>query len=140
MKPRLRQRDYGIEVDHMVPFSQGGGGDDNLALACGWCNKTKGARLSLYDVQARPLEFRHPNLGITSVPRPFWVVRIMALRRRCEYGACERNVSNSEVTALPRNPCGAMNPMNLMVTCVEHDRLGADRLVHRKLLENAAGS
>ena len=135
MKPRLRQRDYGIEVDHMVPFSQGGGGDANLAIACGWCNKIKGARLSLYDVQARPLLFHHPRLGITSVPQPFWVVRMLALRGRCEYASCGRSVSTSELTALPRNEHGAMNPMNLMVTCLEHDRLGADRLVHRKHVE-----
>jgi hypothetical protein len=137
MKPRLHQRNYAIEVDHMVPFSIGGGGDTNLAIACGWCNKTKGARLSLYDVQARPLTFLHPKLGITSVPRPFWVVRILALRRRCEYGTCDRSVSTSELTAVSRNSSGAMNPMNLMVTCADHDRLGAHRLVHRKHLEKA---
>jgi hypothetical protein len=137
MKPRLLQRDYGIEVDHMVPFSQGGGGDANLAIACGWCNKTKGARLSLYDVQAQPAVFIHPRLGVTSLPQPFWVVRILALRKRCEHGSCHRQVSTSELTATPRNERGAMNPMNLMVTCLEHDRLGSDRLVHRKHVERA---
>jgi hypothetical protein len=136
MKPRLRQRDYAIEVDHMVPFSAGGGGDANLALSCGWCNKAKGARLSLYDVQARPLTFEHPTLGLTSVPRAFWTVRILALRKRCEYEACGVGAANGELSAIPRNPHGAMNPMNLMVTCPDHDPLGADRLVHRKYFEN----
>lgn len=139
MKPRLLQRDYAIEVDHMVPFSEGGGEDANLALACGWCNKAKGARLSLYDVQARPLIFHHPKLGATSIPRPFWIVRILALRKRCEYEACGATASNAELTVLPRNPYGAMNPMNLMITCLDHDRLGADRLVHRKHFENVHG-
>jgi hypothetical protein len=134
-KPRLRQRDYSIEIDHIVPFSQGGGGDSNLSLACGWCNKTKGARSTLYDVQARPLRFLHPKFGITSLPQPFWVVRILALRRRCEHESCGHSVSTSELTTLPRNRAGAMNPMNLKVTCKEHDYFGADRLVHRKLLE-----
>jgi len=136
MKPRLHERDYAIEVDHIVPFSEGGGGETNLAIACGWCNKAKGARLSLYDVQARPLIFHHPALGIISVPRAFWTVRILALRNRCEYEACRTTASQAELTVLPRNPHGAMNPMNLMITCLDHDRLGPDRLVHRKHFED----
>jgi hypothetical protein len=135
-KPRLKPRDYLIEVDHKDPFSQGGGGEDNLALACGWCNKTKGARLSIYDVRANPLSFRHPRRGLMSVPQPFWVVRTLALRGQCEEQSCKRSISNTELTVQPRNPSGAMNPMNMMVTCLEHDRVGEDRLVNRRQVES----
>lgn len=134
MKPRLKQRDYAIEVDHMIPFVKGGEDGDNLALACGWCNKTKGARLSIYDVQANAVIFNHPTLGITSVPQPFWVVRILALRRNCEFSSCHESTSTAELTVQPRYQFGAMNPMNLMVTCPGHDRFGSGRLVNRKLL------
>ena len=45
LRPRgLYTRDVGIEVEHIVPVAEGGGGKGNLALACGWCNKNKGAR------------------------------------------------------------------------------------------------
>ncbi len=35
----------GLEIDHVVPESKGGGGDaGNLVLACRRCNRRKGAR------------------------------------------------------------------------------------------------
>lgn len=134
-KPRLSPRDYLIEVDHKNPFAKGGGGDDNLALACGWCNKIKGARRSLYDVRTSPLLFDHPRLGATSVPHPFWIVRLIALRGQCEEQACQRRISDYELTVQPRFAEGAMNPMNIMVTCPEHDRYGEERLVERAQVE-----
>jgi hypothetical protein len=78
-----RAQNYGIEVDHMVPFSHG----------------------------EIPI-FPSPVAGVT---RP---------RRTAEF------------TALPRNNEGAMNPMNLTFTCLEHGNRGAYRLVHRRHLEN----
>jgi hypothetical protein len=134
-KPRLVSRDYLIEVDHKDPFAEGGGGDDNLALACGWCNKIKGARRSLYDVRTNPLLFDHPRLGATSVPHPFWIVRLIAIRGQCEEQSCQRKVSNHELTVQPRLEEGAMNPMNIMVTCPVHDRYGEERLVERVQVE-----
>ena len=80
--------------------------------------------------------FHHPKLGLVSVPQPFWVVRILALRKRCEHEACAGTATVSELTALPRNPLGAMNPMNLMITCFDHDPLGTDRLIPRKYFDN----
>ena len=139
MKPRLTARDYLIEVDHIDPFAEGGGGDANLAIACGWCNKTKGARRSLYDVRTSPLLFKHPNLGLKSVPHPFWVVRMLAIRGRCEEPSCGRKVTDFELTAQARNPEGAVNPMNIMITCPIHDRYADARLVERNLVE-ARGS
>ncbi|MGC1199380.1 MAG: HNH endonuclease signature motif containing protein, partial [Geitlerinemataceae cyanobacterium] len=41
----LKPRDLTIEVDHAVPFSQGGLEGDNLRLACGWCNSHKSDRI-----------------------------------------------------------------------------------------------
>ena len=134
-KPRLTTRDYLIEVDHKDPFAEGGGGDDNLAIACGWCNKTKGARRSLYDVRTSPLLFRHPKLGPTSVPHPFWIVRMLAMRGQCEEPSCKRKISDFELTVQPRFSEGAMNPMNIMVTCPVHDRYTDSRLVERIQVE-----
>ena len=71
-------RDLGIEVDHALPISAGGKSGDNLRLACGWCNRHKSDNLSLYDQALRPFSLRHHTLGRITVPRPFWVVRILS--------------------------------------------------------------
>ncbi|MBZ0235626.1 MAG: HNH endonuclease [Deltaproteobacteria bacterium] len=135
LKPSgLQRRDHQIEVDHVMPVTHGGQDGHNLRLACGWCNGHKGGRISLYDVMGRPTVFEHPTLGAVSATRPFWVVRLLALRRRCEWngtGGCLRTSENSELTVCPHDPVGAMNPINLRVTCAEHDPIGLERLVAR---------
>ena len=142
MKPRgLRDKDIEIEVDHIVPRSRGGSdATDNLALACGWCNRHKGPRESVYDANGRPREPYHRPLGSASLPRslpqPFWTVRILATVRVCQHpGGCDRSANNAEVTVAPIHKYGAMNPANLRVTCHEHHPYPEWRLVPRKTVE-----
>lgn len=125
----LAPQDVAIQVDHIVPVSKGGTDEDNLALACGWCNRYKSAFLSIYDVDGRP-RLPGPNkLGITSLPQPFWSVRHIATIRHCEHpGGCDRTVSSGPMTIAPQNLSGAMNPTNLRVTCLEHDPIRNLRL------------
>jgi hypothetical protein len=140
LKPSgLVARDRHIEADHIVSVAAGGTSTHNLALACGWCNSHKSAFSSVYDQALSPLLVAHPKAGLVSVPRPFWVVRLLASRRRCEFvGGCNRSSSNAELTIMLRNPQGAANPTNLIVVCRnEHDRVGRLRFVHRKSLQVA---
>lgn len=130
LKPRgLVERDFAIEVDHVLPFSKGGDDGDNLELACGWCNRYKSAHVSVYDVEGQP-QLAGPNsLGIASLPQPFWIVRLLALVQTCEHPeGCDRSVKNTEMTIVPINMGGAMNPTNLRVICNEHDPFGIKRL------------
>lgn len=132
----LTQRDISVEVDHAVPLSKGGNNEDNLRLACGWCNSHKSDRISLYSVSVKPRIILHSKLGKQSIPHPFWVVRLLSVRRRCEYeGGCDKSVDCEQLTVLPRHPEGAMNPTNIRVTCFEHDSLGSNRLVSRKIAQ-----
>lgn len=142
LRPRgLKRRDLRIEIDHVTPVTEGGALGENLRLACGWCNAHKSGRVSIYDVTGRADVFEHPALGSVSVPRPFWVVRLVAMRRRCEWagGGCDRSLGNAELTVCADADEGAMNPVNLRVTCAAHDPLGARRLVARELWPRTAG-
>jgi 5-methylcytosine-specific restriction endonuclease McrA len=132
----LSQRDVSVEVDHAIPFSKGGREEDNLRLACGWCNSHKSDRISLYDVAIKPRTVEHPKLGKRSIPHPFWIVRLLSVRRRCEYeDGCDKTVDNAQLTVVHKHPDGAMNPTNLRVICSEHDPIGSIRLVSRKVAE-----
>ncbi|MBD1936328.1 HNH endonuclease signature motif containing protein [Microcoleus sp. FACHB-68] len=132
----LSQRDICVEVDHAIPFSKGGKEEDNLRLACGWCNSHKSDRISVYDVAIKPRTVEHPKLGKQSVPHPFWVVRLLSVRRRCEYeNGCDNTVDHAQLTVVHKHPEGAMNPTNLRVICSEHDPLGSTRLVSREVAE-----
>lgn len=129
-KPRgLIERDLSIEIDHVHPFSRGGQEEDNLKLACGWCNRHKSAHLSIYDVEGQPRSAGSNSLGISSVPQPFWVVRLLALSRSCEHPhGCTRSVLTAELTVVAIREAGALNPTNLRATCLKHDPLGVSRL------------
>ena len=138
LKPHgLSKRDFQIEIDHVFPFAEGGDEEPgNLRLACGWCNTHKAGRLSIYDVAAQPFVAMHPYEGMVSIPHPFWVVRLLSLRRHCEYEkGCSKNLENSELTITFRYPNGSMNPTNLRVTCLEHDPIGSARFVSRVVAE-----
>jgi len=130
LRPRgLKHRDYKIEIDHVVPFSSGGGEEENLRLACGWCNSVKAANVSLYNVPGVPKRAERNGLGVYSLPQPFWVVRALALVRNCEHlGGCSRSADNAEMTVAPFKVRGAMNPTNLSVVCTDHDPLREKRL------------
>lgn len=139
LMPRgLNSRDLQIEIDHVFPFSEGGEEDiENLRLACGWCNVHKSNRLSLYDVASKPGIIHHPNLGRVTVPHPFWNVRLLSLHRQCQHeGGCDRTVDNAELTITSRHPKGSMNPMNLRVTCIEHDNIGSNRFIAKTAAEH----
>lgn len=130
-------RDLSIELDHVLPVAAGGTGGLNLRVACGWCNRHKSDNISLYDQAFKPLLVRHPTLGAVTIPRPFWIVRLLAFRRRCEWtgaGGCVRNSSNTELFIAACREGGALNPTNLMVTCDEHDPIKANRLVNARKL------
>jgi hypothetical protein len=125
----LNAQDLRIEVDHVQPFSEGGTNEDNLRLACGWCNRYKSSRLSLYDVDGSPRPAGSNVIGVTSLPQPFWTVRTLAGIRKCEHSQkCTSSVDSAEMTVAPINSAGALNPANLRVTCYEHDPLGSRRL------------
>lgn len=130
LKPQgLVERDFLIEVDHVMPFSKGGENDANLKLACGWCNRNKSAYMSIYDVEGQPRQANYNSLGITSLPQPFWIVRLLAIVQRCENpGGCSRSVKDTELTIVPIQEGGALNPANLRVICSEHDPFRRNRL------------
>lgn len=136
----LKQRDLSIEIDHVVAHAHGGDNEGNLRLACGWCNRYKSALTSIYDVEGRPRQVKPNNLGINSLPQPFWLVRLLATERRCEHSeGCDRSADNSEMTIAPIYKGGALNPSNLMVTCYTHDNLGAIRFQPSRVVRQLWG-
>ncbi len=138
MRPRgVTAQDLEIQIDHVHPFSRGGGDEiDNLRIACGWCNRHKSAWSLMYDAPGQCRNFDHPSLGFTSVPQPFWVVRILAVRKGCEYeGGCTSSTAKSELTVAPGYVNGSPNPSNLMVVCRDHDPFRDIRLVAAELFK-----
>lgn len=129
LKPRgLNEQDLRIEVDHVFPFVRGGRDEDNLVLACGWCNRNKGAKSSMYDTSSFPIMAGKNVIGLSSLPNPFWCIRILAVRRKCEFpDGCGKSLETHSLTVAPVARSGALNPINLMVTCLEHDPLGEVR-------------
>ncbi|WP_082945107.1 HNH endonuclease signature motif containing protein [Mycobacterium sp. 852013-50091_SCH5140682] len=142
-KPRgVHLSDLRIEVEHVVPHSAGGRSEiHNLRLACGWCNRAKSNHALLYDTEGTPRTRQHPILGIVSVPQPFWVVRFLAVRGRCEdLTGCTARTSSEELTVAPRRANGAPNPANLVVVCREHDPLREVRLVAPRFARDYRGA
>lgn len=132
----VKANDLRIEVEHVMAQSSGGSNTlHNLRLACGWCNRAKSDRAVMYDAEGAPRARTHPTLGVVSIPQPFWVVRFLAMRGRCEDpSGCAARTQTDELTVAPRNVHGAPNPANLIVVCREHDPLRDVRLVARRLL------
>lgn len=136
LKPRgMEPRDLQIEVDHVVPYSAGGGEQDNLALACGWCNRYKAAHTVLYDVQGQPRRQASVSAAGDSLPQPFWIVRLLATVGRCQYfDECHRSTENSPITVAPVVEGGSMNPVNMLVTCDEHDPYRSQRFWPQRIV------
>jgi hypothetical protein len=136
-RPRgLIERDIRIEVEHIVPVASGGGGKSNLALSCGWCNKSKGALTSLYDADAHaPLaRFKVGATAWHELPHPFWTVRLLAIQAKCEFsghGGCSATSKTDELFIAPSDHRGSPNPSNLHVFCSKHDPYATDRFVSR---------
>jgi len=128
----IHKTDIRIDVEHIVPVSRGGQSDENLALSCGWCNRYKSSRTSIYDVTSKPYRVRF-KLGADTcyeLPNPFWTVRILATRRECQHhDGCTKNASNSQLFVAPANNLGSPNPTNLQVVCPDHDPLTFERFV-----------
>lgn len=131
------ERHLQIEVEHVVAHAAGGRNDEsNLRLACGWCNMAKSKWSSLYDIEGTPIRRKHPRLGSVSAPRPFWIVRFLAIRGRCEdQSGCQARTDDVELTVAPRRLGGTPNPANLMVVCPEHDPLSNERLVAARFFD-----
>lgn len=125
LRPRgLLNRDLQIEIDHMVPFSHGGGDADNLKLACGWCNRHKSSYVSMFDLPGIPIRCGPNVLGLTTLPHPFWTLRLLSVRKHCEYnGGCDKSSKSDQLMIAPVCENGALNPSNLRVTCIKHDPL-----------------
>jgi hypothetical protein len=123
LRPRgINKRDLQIEIDHIIPFSKGGGDDENLKLACGWCNRHKSNFLSIYDISGIPISSGPNSIGLKSIPHPFWSLRLLSIRGICEHhGGCSKNLKNDHLMIAPICETGAFNPTNLQVTCSEHD-------------------
>lgn len=131
----LDPRDSQIEIEHVVPHSSGGGDGDNLRLSCGWCNRHKSMFSSLYDIGGTAVSVRNAFLGIRSLPRKFWTVRLLGLVQRCEHpSGCSAQVSNTELTVEPLDELGVPNPANLRVVCGDHHRMGHTRLLPAELV------
>lgn len=137
-RPRgLRERDLGIEVDHVSPVSMGGLTSlENLRLACGWCNRVKSDRRSLYEAPAgmvRRVSIR--GLGTVAVPQPLWVLRMVAIRGRCEHSSgCTAKLDTHELFIAPGNLAGTLNPVNTLIVCSDHDPWASSRYVGRRSL------
>jgi hypothetical protein len=139
LQPRgLVERDVGIEVEHIVPVAGGGQGKNNLALACGWCNKSKGALMSMYDTAARAARASY-FMGTQQwyeLPNPFWTIRILAVVGKCEHReGCQATVKDSELFIAPVDHHGSPNPCNLRVFCSQHDPYAATRFYGRDAVQ-----
>ncbi|AIG73612.1 Hypothetical protein AJAP_03430 [Amycolatopsis japonica] len=137
-RPRgINHRHLRVELDHVIPVFEGGATDeDNLRLACGWCNLVKSSLWSLYDAKSWSAGvINHPSLGRITVPQPFWVMRIVATRARCEApDGCPARLETDELFVAPLSKKGALTPTNLMVVCRKHDPWAGHRLVSPSLL------
>jgi hypothetical protein len=128
----LVNRDYQIEIDHLVPVADGGKEDlGNLKLSCGWCNKSKSDLKSLYSANTSHLT-KSIGKKLLSAPQPFWIVRIMSLKRCCSVPDCSRDLSNAQLFVAPKNGRGAMNPLNIKIVCEDHDPIQTMRWIVKR--------
>lgn len=138
VRPRGRyEADLSVAVDHVRPVARGGETvDDNLALACGWCNRAKSSYMQFYESSGSFRDkIRHPRLGWVSIPRPLWVVRCIQLRGRCEDpSGCGARLTDSELFIAPKRMHGALTPSNCGVFCRDHDPWRGVRFVGENIL------
>lgn len=131
-RPRgLVERDVKIEIEHVVPVAAGGSGQGNLRLACGWCNKHKSSRVSIYEASfmvPRTNPYRIGSYQLNELPNPFWTIRILALRGRCQHiSGCNHTAADSELFISLADWSGSPNPTNLSIYCEHHDPINVDR-------------
>jgi hypothetical protein len=139
LRPRgLIERDLTIEVEHLVPVAAGGSGGDNLRLACGWCNRFKGAKTSLYDAafsSTRRGPFRLGGQELHELPEPFWIIRLAANCRCQHLEGCGVTSKTGELYVAFRDWHGSPNPTNLKFYCADHDPVKTDRFMDRAQVE-----
>ncbi|WP_457897883.1 HNH endonuclease [Rhizobium sp. LEGMi166a] len=120
-----------IEIEHVVPVAHGGHGLDNLRLACGWCNKYKSSKISLYEASQVPSQVSGFKMGpheIHELPHPFWTIRVLALRRRCQHPeGCVKTADDAEMFVSLVDWGGSPNPINLAIFCEHHDPMAGRR-------------
>ena len=104
-----------------MAFAQGGAEGDNLALACAWCNGAKSWYRWMYDAESRTFRGKAGVFKGVELPKPFWTVRLTGAVRKCEHPECANSADSGEVTIAPIGNNGVFNPLNLRVTCLEHD-------------------
>ncbi|MBM4694360.1 HNH endonuclease [Prescottella equi] len=127
----VADRDSAIEIDHIQPLSLGGSDSIlNLRLSCGWCNRYKSAITTLYDVPSRPAPGISPTRGRFTAPHPYWIIRYMGTRRRCEHKkGCSSSLDSEQLFAAPKHLSGALVPGNIGVFCSIHDPISEHRWV-----------
>jgi hypothetical protein len=139
-RPRgLKARDESIEIEHFVPVAAGGSGQANLRVACGWCNKYKSDRTSIYETAFMPshtVPYKIAKTVLTELPNPFWTIRLLALRGKCQHKTgCSHTAASSEMFVTLTDWSGSPNPTNLKVYCEVHDPIRVDRMQARKDVE-----
>lgn len=131
-RPRLVRRDVSIEIEHIVPVAKGGSGQQNLKLACGWCNRHKSAKTSIYDAafSASRITFRLGPYLVHELPEPFWLIRLLAMNPRCQHPeGCTADTTSHELFAAPRDWDGSPNPTNIRFFCSTHDPISPHRFI-----------
>lgn len=131
----LSDRDLGIEVEHVVPVAAGGHGQSNLRLSCGWCNKYKSSRISIYEatfMAPRVSQFSVGPHKLHELPHPFWTIKVLATRKRCNHiEGCDHTAETSQLHVALGDWKGSPNPTNLTIYCTEHDPVRAERYQNR---------
>jgi hypothetical protein len=128
----VNARDLCIEVDHLHPFSLGGKDCiDNYRLICGWANKVKSNHISgySYGTKVTGKNKLYPKSYY------YWVLRVIGLKRKCEFPGCKNDIYNSELTVCSSlGSSKSINPVSMMVVCKDHDTLN-DRYLKRDALD-----
>ncbi|WP_308725469.1 HNH endonuclease [Metapseudomonas otitidis] len=138
-RPRgLVERDIKIEIEHVIPVAKGGHGFENLELACGWCNKYKGAKHSIYDAPSTTSKVNYSigDYSLHELPEPFWSIRMLGVAPRCQHpSGCTATTLTNEIFISLRDWNGSPNPTNLRFYCKQHDEIGPYRFMPREKIE-----
>lgn len=115
----LNSRHLRIEIDHLYPFSLGGGDEiDNYRLICGWANIVKSSQTSIY---GKGTLFKKELSTYLNVNNYYWSLRAIGLRRKCECNTCKNSLDNSQLTISSFHGSGKLiNPISMKVYCYEH--------------------
>lgn len=134
MFPRgVNSQDLRIEIEHVIPFSKKAKSPDNienLALSCGWCNNAKSNHMSIYTTNRNGKYYKHPSLGLRSIPNRYWIVKLFMLQSKCEDCGTEPTIQGNELRITLKNPKGVANINNLKAVCGNCDDIKGHRKVN----------